>query len=76
MSDRVVRKGDRINTEMEILIDPEDGDIFVSVRSSEGMAMIDFASVVNGGGKSPNTIEALHLLKKAMELDNEQNPLS
>jgi len=76
MSDRIVRKGDRMDTEIEILIDPEDGDIFVSVRSSEGMIMVDFANAVNGGGKSPNTIEALHLLKKAMELDNIQSPLS
>jgi hypothetical protein len=75
MSDRAVRKGDGgKEAKLEILLDP-DGDIFVSIKSPEGERIIDFANTVNGGGKSPHTIEALHKLKKAMELDNDQSPL-
>lgn len=61
------------------LIQQEDGDIIVAVQSMENGLLqigdsVEFCSGVAGGGKSPNTMEALIALMEAMRLDNIQYP--
>jgi hypothetical protein len=76
----VSRKEDMsLRGQLRVFIDVE-GDIHVAVYEDDGTgfiensASVEFCSCGMGGGKSPNTLKALHQLLKAMELDNEETP--
>lgn len=53
----------------------EDGDMCVAVIADNGdMAGVEFCSVGAGGGRSPNTLQALYALALAITNDNEADP--
>lgn len=51
------------------------GDIIVAIVAEDGSdAHVEFCTCGNGGGRSPNTFEALAALAEAMEKDNAEDP--
>jgi len=58
------------------LIRDEDGDMSVSIISPDGTmsAGLTFVSRMHGGGRSPETLEALRELHKAMLRDEQEYP--
>jgi len=61
------------------LIKQEDGDIIIAIQSMENGLLqigdsVEFCSGFAGGGRSPNTMNALNALMEAMRLDNIEHP--
>ncbi len=55
----------------------DDGDICITVIEDSGRsAGIEFCNTGGGGGQSPNTLRALRELYKAMQKDNQDNPIT
>ena len=65
------RKGDMSpDSKLQLLIE-DDGDVIVSIHHTEHLSSsIQFCSVGNGGGRSPETRTALLALCHAMNRDN------
>jgi hypothetical protein len=61
---------------LRVFLQP-DGDVVLSIFDSgkQMMASIEFCSVGSGGGRSPNTLEALRNLYRAIERDNKERPI-
>lgn len=77
--DFVERIEDMSNRGRLRLIKQVDGDIIIAVQSMEDGLLqngdsVEFCSAFGGGGKSPNTMKALHALMEAMRLDNIEYP--
>lgn len=65
------RMGSKPDMYLEVM-EGSDGDIFVSVGKIGGNEYtVDFPNQINGGGRSPHTYEALQVLLKAIQKDNE-----
>lgn len=68
------------NGMLEVFIDTDNNDIHITVYEDDGngkiesMASVEFCCVGAGGGQSPNTMNALRELAKAIELDNKERP--
>jgi len=54
----------------------DDGDIIVGVAEPLlANKTVEFCTVGMGGGRSRNTLDALRALAKAIQKDNEENPI-
>ncbi len=75
--ERYLRKEDMSPDGKLCMVMEDDGDICLSIiRGNNGRNRdVQFCSVGSGGGKSRHTLEALRNLMKAIELDNQENPL-
>ena len=54
------------------------GDMFIGIIpciNKDFQSSVEFCTVGSGGGKSPNTRRALIELAKAIQQDNEENPI-
>lgn len=62
------------------VIQQDDGDIIVAVQSMEDGCLqngdsVEFCTGFSGGGKSPNTLNALYALMDAIKKDNLEHPV-
>ncbi|MFK4135990.1 hypothetical protein ACI2KR_27450 [Pseudomonas luteola] len=74
--DEFIERREDMGTGRLRLIRQEDGDMCVSIIDSEGyMAGIEFCTYGAGGGRSRKVLAALYDLARAIEEENNENPL-
>lgn len=61
--------------ELQLYFDSENNDIHLTVFTDRKSASVEFCCTGLGGGKSPETMQALRNLAEAIKKDNESEPL-